>query len=317
MSRLTLNNNQTSILEKNSFYIFLLYLVEIITLLLVSLELYKISVLFVGILVVIFLIYWFYNNPFALLPIYLLSILAGSFKFSGSNENAAGIPLTEFFFPILLLITLTKLFYTEKQEFKKEFFIIKSLYVCFLVWSFFTIAIAINKPLALGYWRNYFTGFVVFIFTFNFVNNSKQVKTFILTLIIWGIILAFNEFYILFSLGGIPAGLVKIFLSKNLLATSWGRSNYLAAFYVLIIPISLGYFFFVKSIFKKIVLVFALLVIFSAIMLTLSRGGILSLTIATIFLLSRVIKPKTFIPILLLFAVVAVTVRAASAVCIR
>ena len=44
---------------------------------------------------------------------------------------------------------------------------------------------------------------------------------------------------------------------------------------------------------------------FSAIVLTLSRGGLLSLTIALILLLSKLIKPKTFIPIMSLFIGVA------------
>jgi O-antigen ligase len=110
--------------------------------------------------------------------------------------------------------------------------------------------------------------------------------------------LSLIEIKVLLDLGGFTAGIVGLFLQKNLLTLGWGRSNYLASFFVMIIPLAIGYFMYSKSRILKVLIITALVLMSFAIILTLSRGGILALLIAMVILFSRVLKVKTFIPLI-------------------
>src|SRR5690606_9948193 len=92
---------------------------------------------------------------------------------------------------------------------------------------------------------------------------------------------------------------------KNLLTFGWGRSNYLAAFFVIIIPVTIGYLLFTKSKKMKIFLVSSLVLMSFAVILTLSRGAILALILALIILFFKVLKKRTLIPFLSLLVIIS------------
>ena len=97
-----------------------------------------------------------------------------------------------------------------------------------------------------------------------------------------------------------------LFLKKNLLTLGWGRSNYLAAFFVIIIPVTIGYLLYSKSKGIKIVMTGALVLMSFALTLTLSRGGVLALLITLVILFSKVLKTRTLIPFLAILLIIAI-----------
>ncbi|MFA3784106.1 O-antigen ligase family protein [Melioribacteraceae bacterium 4301-Me] len=281
--------------HKNTFVIYILCVFELILLSLLALEYYDYILVFVGLILAAVFIYISFNHLFFLLLAFLLSILAGSIG-SGKSE----VSFTNILFPILTVIFFIRLFLDFERRQKQDFVLIKVLFVAFLIWSLFTSLNAVNKSLSLLYWRNYFAGIIVFSFALFVLNDYRKVKTFMIFLTVWGIILALIELYVFSTLGGFPAAFVKVIFRKNLLATSWGKSNYLATFYVLIIPVTIGTFLTLGSKKLKLFLSGSMLFLLTGLILTLSRGGILSLVIAITILISKVLKPRTFIPLLLL-----------------
>ncbi len=244
----------------------------------------------------LFLLYQSFQEPVFALLLLMFSILAGSIGIIKFNGKTPPILYADIVFPIIVFILIIKSLYSEKN---KDSYTTLSLYwVPFLIWGLLSFLISVDKFRALLIWKSYFAGFISFTFAYFAIQKGKHVKIIFASFIIWGILLASIEFFVLMQLGGLGHGLVDIFFKKNLVATSWGRSNYLATFYDIIVPLTLGYFLTIDSFKAKIFSGLSLLIMMSAEILTLSRGGILSLTIAIIFFLSRVIKPRTFLPIL-------------------
>jgi O-antigen ligase len=300
-----IGNSSSEFLTSRYILFCIYFFIQFLLLTFVALEYYKIAIILTSAIIGIFLIYIFFNQPFFVLPTFLLSILAGSI---GNNQNGNQYAsFTDILFPILIAIFIIRTLFNAEEN-TSQYNVIKLFYSVFLIWSLFTVLVAVNKILVVAYWRNYFGGFIIFLFGISFIENFKQIKIFFFTLIIWGMILALIEFNIFLSLGGIQTGLVKIFLNKNLISVSWGRSNYLAAFYVLIIPIALGYLFSTKSKRIKSLLTISLLIMLTAVIITLSRGGMLSLGIAVLFFISKVLKPKTFFPLISLLVLISVII---------
>ena len=244
----------------------------------------------------LFLLYQSFQEPVFALLLLMFSILAGSLGVVKFNGKAPPILFADIIFPIIVSILIIKSLYSEKN---KDSYTSLSLYwIPFLIWGLLGFIIGVDKIRVLLIWKSYFAGFISFTFAYFAIQKGKHVKIIFVSFIIWGIILASIEFFVLMQLGGLGHGLVDIFFRKNLVATSWGRSNYLATFYDIIVPLTLGYFLTINSLKAKLFSGLSLLIMMSAEILTLSRGGILSLTIAIIFFLSRVIKPRTFFPIL-------------------
>jgi putative inorganic carbon (hco3(-)) transporter len=238
---------------------------------------------------------FFFEKPVYLLYTLVLSILAGSIGEVKLGGKIPQILYVDLFFPLFFIIFIFRTLF--KSESEKKYHLIAIFLSIFLVWGCLSFFIAVDKLRFLLIWKSYFYGLIFFLFTYWFVKTPKEIKTTLIIFILFGIILAFIEFSIVIDLGGLQQGLIGLFIKKNLLATSWGKSNYLATFYVLIIPLTIGYFLVVKSIRYKLLIATSILIMFSALILTLSRGGIVALGIALVFLLSRILRPKTFLPI--------------------
>lgn len=302
MSEITVSKDSNVLFFKN-LVIGIFLLIEVVLLSLIALEYYKVATIFVVSIIGILLLYLFYNKPFILLPTFLLAILVGAF---GSKDGGSQISLTDILFPIILALVILRFFESANEQLNKTYSLLKTLFLLFLLWSLFVVMVANNKSLAIAYWRNYLAGFVLLIFALSVIKDYMQINKFLLSIILWGLFLSIIEFYIVLSLGSLSSALAKLFITKNLLATTWGRSNYLAAFHVLIVPITFGFLFVIKSKAWKVTLSIVLLIMFSGIVLTLSRGGILSLGVALFLLVFKVLKPKTFIPLLSLFLLISI-----------
>ena len=182
-------------------------------------------------------------------------------------------------------------------------------WIPFLLWSLpVGLLVAVEKLRILVFWKNYFAGFFTFLLVYYSVKNKTQLKSLIFALIIWGLFLSLIEFKILLDLGGFTSGIIGLYFKKNLLAVSWGRSNYLASFFVIIIPISIGYLFYIKSRKLKIFVATALIIMAFAMIFTLSRGGILALLLALLLFSFRAFKARTLFPFLSLTAILIVVI---------
>ena len=244
------------------------------------------------------LIVYSFDYPLLLLYVFIFSILVGSlgiFKVTGSGK-APPILIVDLLFPIVISILLVLLL-ISKEKFELPSFIF--FWLPFVIWGLLSFIVSVDKLRALLIWRNYFAGLITFTFAFLIIKNKFELEKLIFAVILWAAILSVIEFYIIYNLGGFSVGIIGVFFRKNLIATSWGKSNYLATFYVIILPITLGYFLYTNSKKKKIFSIFSAVVIVTALILTLSRGGILSLLVAVIFFLSQIVKPKNFISIVI------------------
>lgn len=295
MMHISVNNNIT---HSFKMPIVILYLVEFILLGLLLFEEYKLALAGVVFILGLAALYDFFENPFHLLPVFLLSILAGSIE-SGSSE----IVFAALLFPVVIIIFLIKSFFEEPENFFEKYKFLIFFSVLFLVWSMFSTMMAPNKSLAIAYWRNYLGGYTLLFFGLLFIKNAIQIRFMLLTFVAWGVILAIIIFSIILTIGDFSTAVVQLFLYKNLLATSWGRSNYLAAFYVLLIPITLGYLLTFNSRRLKILFSLAILLMFGALTFTLSKGGVLTLSIALMIFISRVVNPKIFFSVLFVMVV--------------
>jgi O-antigen ligase len=247
-------------------------------------------------------IYFTFTNPIIGTHLLLFSILVGSLGVAKVSGKAPSIFLVDIIFLYILFLFVIKIFLELDKELKIPFLIL--MWLPFLLWGLFSFFIAAEKFRAIVIWKNYFAGFISLSFTYFFLKNKVQVKSIFMGLIIWGLLLSLIEIKILFDLGGLSGGIIGLFFKKNLLATSWGKSNYLATFFVMIIPISIGYLLYTTSKKLKFFILLALLFMSSAMILTLSRGGFLVLIVALLVLFVRIIRKKTFIPILTAFLVI-------------
>ncbi len=262
--------------------------------------------LILSILLAVYLFYFSFQSPFILLNILIFSILLGSLGLFKVGGKAPPVLVLDIVFVLVFFILFFKaLFHFNEYE---RFSLFSLIWIPFLVWGLLSLVISYDKFRALLIWRSYFAGFISFSFAFFVIQKRSHVSFLIVALLFWGLILAIIEFYILMQLGGLSSGLVGIFFKKNLLATSWGKSNYLATFFVLIIPIAIGYFLTQTEKKAKLFGGVVLLFMFSALIFTLSRGGILALMISLGFLLFGVVRARTMIPILVAFITITLIV---------
>ncbi|QQS36861.1 MAG: O-antigen ligase family protein [Ignavibacteriales bacterium] len=282
---------------KELYKIRFLILVEIALLIsIIFIGYYPALIIVSGFFLIVFFIYS-YCNIITLVQTLLFAILIDSLVVIGTTTSGPSVLVVEFFLFIVIVITIFR--YLSKINHATRFYNLVLLWIPFLVWSLIIgLIIAVDKFRVISYWKNYFAGFFIFSLTYYSIKESKNVRTLILTIITWGFLLSILEFKVLFELGGFAKGIVGLFLKKNLLSVGWGKSNYIAAFFVVIIPISIGYLYYSNSRKLKYFIILSLISMSFAFILTLSRGGIIALVFALVILFSRVLSTRTLIPFL-------------------
>jgi len=262
--------------------------------------------LILSVISAVYTFYYSFESPFILLNILIFSILLGSLGLFKVGGKAPPVLVLDLVFVLSFFYSFFKsIFHYNESD---RFSLFSLIWIPFLIWGLLSLIISYDKFRALLIWRSYFAGFISFSFAFFVIQKRFHVSFLIIALLAWGLILAIIEFYILMQLGGLSSGIVGIFFKKNLLATSWGKSNYLATFFVLIIPIAIGYFLTQTSHKAKLLSGISLVFMFSAMIFTLSRGGILALIISIAFLLFRIVRVRTMIPIVIAFITIALIV---------
>ncbi len=259
---------------------------------------YKVVIELFAVLLVFAAFAVFFKKPILFVYLTLLSIFIGTLGQIGLEGKASSFLIVEVVFPILALFVVMKALFGWGQGFKAPKIV--WLFISFLIWSLLSALISVDVVRGLNLWRVYLSGLVMFVFTYNAINDKKQIQYLIIAFIIWGIIHSLIEFGVLYQMGNLQYGMIGLLIQKNLMITSYGRSNYLASFFILLVPISLGYLLVSKNIKQRIFSIVAILFMMTGIILTLSRGGIIALIVAVMIFLSRTIKIKTFIPLLLI-----------------
>lgn len=243
-----------------------------------------------------------FNEPYFAILILMVAMIIDALIPFNFKSTGPSLLVTEFFLLLLIPIILIKYFFDSKNK-KFESFL--WIWLPFLIWSLVIgLLISVDKIRIISYWKNYFAGYFVFATVLLFVNNKKQLTNLLRAVILWGVTLALLEIKVIIEVGGLTAGIVGLFLHKNLLSVGWGKSNYLAAFFVVIIPTSIGYLLYTQKKTSKFLLTIALLFMFFAMSLTLSRGGILALLITLLIIMPKVLKRKYFLPFLIVFFIV-------------
>lgn len=240
-----------------------------------------------------------FNEPYFAILIFMVAMIIDAlipFKFKSA---APSLLVTELFLLLLIPIIIIKYFYDSKI---KKFESLLWIWLPFLFWSLtIGLIISVDKFRVISFWKNFFAGYFVFVTVLLFVNNKKQLINLLRAIILWGVTLALLEIKVIVELGGLAAGIVGLFLYKNLLSVGWGKSNYLAAFFVVIIPTTIGYLLYTQKEILKFLLTVSLLFMFFAMSLTLSRGGTLALLVTLLILITKVLNRKYFLPFLIVF----------------
>lgn len=174
----------------------------------------------------------------------------------------------------------------------------------FLCWGAATALLAVDSSRAIVLLRNYFSGLVAFLLVYQAIQTEKDVRQIYIALLLWGTILSLLALSNLFQFGNLAVGIVNAFLYKNLIATSWGKSNYLAAFAVILIPLALAVFFTKTSRAVKWLTVGSLVLMTTALIVSLSRGGLIACFIAALLVLAKYLRFRTFLPIFALVLIV-------------
>lgn len=256
-----------------------------------------------GFLLLIIILIAVYKFPVAAIYILIFSILADSFIPIKRNITGPSLLSVELFFVAFLGMGI--IWFLTNLNKPTEIPNLILVWIPFLLWSLLIgLVVAVDQYRVVTYWKNFFAGFFTLILVYYTVINRSQLKSIMFAIVIWGILLSLIEIKVVLDIGGLTVGLIGLFLKKNLLTLGWGRSNYLAAFFVIIIPFTIGFLFYTKSKKMKLFLTFAIILMSSALVLTLSRGGVLAFLIALIILFSRLLKPKTLIPLILVASVV-------------
>lgn len=264
--------------------------------------LFFIALIFLGVI-----LYLSFNTPVIAVHIFMFAILLDSFGLTKTNTAGPSVLIIELCFVMLLALFSLKFLSNLDKKFEVPSIII--FWIPFLIWGIVIgLLVGVDKIRVVSYWKNYFAGFIAFSLASYSIKNKLQLKSVLLGIIIWALLLSIIELKVVNDLGGFSTGLVGLYLKKNLLTLGWGRSNYLAAFFVIIIPVTIGYLFYTESKKMKSFLTLSLLLMSFALILTLSRGGILALLIALIILFSKLLKARTFLPIVSIVLVVTIVV---------
>lgn len=261
--------------------------------------------LFVGIILILFISYTSFTKPYLFIILLMIGMLIDAFLPIEFKSSGPSLLATELLLLVLTPVVFLKyLFdYNNFENVPKEILV----WLPFLLWSLIIgLIVGVDKLRIVTYWKNYFAGFVTLFVLLHYLHNSSDIKSIINSIIIWGVGLVFLEVKVILDAGGLVAGIVGLFLYKNLLNIGWGKSNYIAAFFVILIPLTVGYLIYSKKTLTKFLLSTSLVLMFFAVTLTLSRGGILALVIALFILLPKVLKPKYFFSVIALISLIAI-----------
>lgn len=225
----------------------------------------------------------------------LFFLLLGNLKTLHIAGKTPDIFFADIFLAALVLVFFIK--YLPKRE-----KIICSKYPPYMIFFLAAGLLSLFNTLdifrAIGVFRIFILGFLSFFFVINLVDSEEKIKESIYFLILFGDIIAVWMFCSIFRTG---EPLAVTILKKNI-HISWGHSNYLATFFVLLIPIAMGLVLYKQN--KKstsLYLIISLFLLLTGLIVTESRAGVIAAMISfLIFIIYtfRELKPRLVILII-------------------
>lgn len=216
------------------------------------------------------------------ITIIIFSILLGSVSTITMGRK---IPQLYFVDLALLLVCfiLVLRYLMVANNFRVSVTPVERLFFVFLVYLFLTILQSVDFLRGLASLRIYIVGWLIFGFTLKYIKGAEQIRRLFWSLMIWGLLLSLIQIHHVLVQGNI---LITV-LTKNI-HLSWGSSNYIAAFYALLIPMGISMIFIKKlSISARLLLISVVLLMITALFLTGSRGGVVAFCFGSLVLLWR------------------------------
>jgi O-antigen ligase len=238
------------------------------------------------------------NKPKYLIVIILNGIFFGTLSTIPFFKKLPNIYFVDILF-IILIVSIIFKFLLKYEINQIKFTEIEKLLIIYVLACFISNIQSIDLLRGMAYLKGTFFYLIYFIFFMKVIKQSDEIKWILWSLMIWGLILSIIQMYFMIKQGSILISLIK----KDI-QVGWGRSNYIAAFYALLIPINISMLFSKKiSLVKRILLIICSIMMISSMILTGSRGGVLALILGCSILFLRIRKLKTII-IIVFFAII-------------
>ncbi|MCK4352409.1 O-antigen ligase family protein [candidate division WOR-3 bacterium] len=223
--------------------------------------------------------------PFYALPLLYFSVFIGPLV---AVRIAGRVPLLDcidILLPLVIGILLLRRFLQEKDFFQFHISHIGRAFILFLLCILLSSFGAINRLRALMDWKGYLWGFLLYLLGYTLTTNKKKSKNFFYFLASWGSILTLLVIHSILQTENLMRAIVT--RAVNL---SWGQTNYIAAFYVVLIPIVISLIFNEKLMWRKSLFLLITLFLFSGLIFTSSRGGMIATMVAIFILLAGLLR---------------------------
>jgi len=210
--------------------------------------------------------------------------------FFGKIELIQTPPL--FYIDIILTFLILLIFLS--RAYLNQYSVSFSVPLIFLLLSLFLLYCGITLQRSKSFvWgilslRYLFSGLLVLVFIDNVIIGKNQIQKLFNFIIIWGLLLSIQIFVVSSREGNLQTDEFHKGLYLN-----WGRSNYLASFLILIIPMAYSLSFSkMQSYKKRIYYWIAFLMMMGALILTGSRGGFLAIVFPLLLLTKKFLRTK-------------------------
>ena len=220
-------------------------------------------------------------KPELSLQIMLLSIPFGKIITLPLSGGSPDLLYTDvFLFMILIFWVIEGLALKKLIVFKNPLYLPIALYLTLS--SISLLWLSRNNSLAIALYRSILSGFLAYFLVVNLLKTQKQLRFFILTFPLWGVIL--SGVTLVYVAVTQPDFWGALFLNKDAVRVTWGKNNYLAAFWALIIPLTISISLNYRGL-RRWLVISSAIVMLSTLVLSGSRGGFASLAIVLLLYL--------------------------------
>lgn len=219
----------------------------------------------IGIGALLILFAFFFLDPAYWIIIMLFLLFFGPIGIIKVGDKTPNLFYEDFY--LLALIFLLTTVWLQKRKIK---FIASNYALFILLFLIAGVLSLFNTPdflRGLGFLKIFLAGFLVFFLCINTINKKSDIRKIIYSLPFFGAIIAVLLCYNVFTAES---------LTKANIYISWGGSNYLATFFIFLIPISMGLFFYKKNtLANKFYLFVCLILMIIGLITTSSKGGLI------------------------------------------
>ncbi|HOX86005.1 MAG TPA: O-antigen ligase family protein [bacterium] len=243
------------------------------------------------------------RNPLHAIFLILFSIFFGSIS---NLPLASKIPqlfvVDLIFFVVVVSLVLRAIMRSDLLHISLA--TVEKWFLIFLGFCLLTVFKAVDPLRGLALFKNLLAGLLVFEIVLRFVKTREQIINLVQLLMFWGTVLAVIQLITMFNQGD----LLETIRRKNI-HLSFGSSNYIAAFYVVLIGLGLPRLFTPSlSTNKRLSLGAVIFLMLTCLFLTGSRGGVVALFVGFLVVLFRFRSLKKLLLILPFSLLVAIAI---------